>query len=436
MLHKRVLVIAGLILSLPAVPLMAQQSAGIAAPAAQTPLEIRSQQIVGVINGTVMPEDVFSEAFLAAIPAAQLTQLSANLTAQFGPAVEVALLDPRDGTSAALEIRFERGLAKGGIAIDPAADNRVTGLVFNTVDSLAIEGDTPEQIAADLAALPGSVNAWFAPLDGGTPAISIGADTPMALGSTFKLYVLAALAEDVKAGKRRWGDVVPLTQRSYPSGKLQDWPAGAPLTLHTLASLMISISDNTATDQLIAVLGKKRIHDLMRDSGHADPAANDPFLTTREFFTLKASEPEIIAAWRTRNVAGRVALLLAEVAHSRPALETVNAAFAGGPKAIDIEWFASPADLAKLFVHMRRTGDPKVFDIMAINPSATPAIRANWDYIGFKGGSEPGVLNLTWLLRDKAGALHVLTLAWNNPAASVDQGALEAIAQRILLLPR
>lgn len=73
---------------------------------------------------------------------------------------------------------------------------------------------------------------------------------------------------------------------------------------------------------------------------------------------------------------------------------------------------------------------------MAINPSATPAIKANWDYIGFKGGSEPGVLNLTWLLRDKAGAWHVLTLGWNNPAASLDQGALEGIAQRILLLPR
>jgi hypothetical protein len=30
----------------------------------------------------------------------------------------------------------------------------------------------------------------------------------------------------------------------------------------------------------------------------------------------------------------------------------------------------------------------------------------------------------------------VLTLGWNNPDAAVDQGKLEAIAQRILLLPR
>ncbi len=435
MLRKSLLALAGSLLVLPAVPLMAQEPAEAAAPLTQTPLEIRSQQVVGVINGSVAPEDVFSDSFLAAIPAAQLKGLSASLTAQFGAAVEVSLLAPREGTRAALEIRFERGLAKGGIAIDPAADNRVTELVFNTVDSLAIEGDTPEQIAADLSALPGSVNAWFAPLDGGTPAISIGADTPLALGSTFKLYVLAALAEDVKAGKRRWGDVVPLTQKSYPSGKLQDWPAGAPLTLHTLASVMISISDNTATDQLIKEVGEDRILKLMADSGHANPGANNPFLNTRALFQLKGGDAARLSAYQAGDAEARSAIL-ATLDTQPVTLQEVNAAFAAGPKAIDVEWFASPADLAKLFAHMRETADPEAFEIMAINPSATPAIVNAWDYIGFKGGSEPGVLNLTWLLRDKAGAWHVLTLGWNNPAASVDQGAFEAIAQRILLLPR
>ncbi len=163
---------------------------------------MRADQVVALLNGKAAPEDVFSTGFQAAIPAAQIKALSANLTAQFGAAVEVVLLEPRDGTRAALEIRFERGLAKGGIAIDPAEDNRVSELVFTSVDVLAVAGDTPEKIAADLAALPGSVNAWFGPLEGGTPVISIGANTPLALGSTFKLYVLAALAEDVKAGRR------------------------------------------------------------------------------------------------------------------------------------------------------------------------------------------------------------------------------------------
>lgn len=433
MKHCPWLAIAALAL---AAPLAAQQPESTAnAPAPQPSLETRADQVVALLNGAAAPEDVFSTGFQNAIPAAQIKALSANLTAQFGAAVEVALLEPRDGTRAALEIRFERGLAKGGIAIDPAENNRISELLFTSVDVLAVAGDTPEKIAADLAALPGTVNALFAPLDGGAPVISTGADTPLALGSTVKLYVLAVLAEDVKAGRRKWFDVVPLTEKSYPSGQMQDWPQGAPVTLHTLASLMISISDNTATDQLIAVLGKERILKLMADSGHADPASNDPFLTTRELFVLKASSPAIIAAWQSGRAAGQAAVE-ATFATENPTLNEVNAAFAHGPKALDIEWFASPADLASLLAHMRRTADPAAFDIMAINPSATPAIRANWDYIGYKGGSEPGVMNLTWLLRDTAGRDHVLTLGWNNPAAALDEGKLQAVAQRILLLPR
>lgn len=401
--------------------------------AARSALEHRADQVVALLNGALQPGDIFTDGFRAAVADAQIRELSANLTAQFGPALEVSLLSPAEGSRAILEIRLARGLAKGGIAIDPAQGNRINELRFTSIDAVAVKGDTPGAIAADLAALPGSVNAWFGPL-GGTPVISHNGDKPLALGSTFKLYVLAALAEDIKAGRRKWTDVVPLTEKSYPSGQMQNWPKGAPVTLHTLASLMISISDNTATDQLIAVLGRPRILKLMRDSGHSNPATNDPFLTTRELFVLKASDAQTLADWRSGR--RQVALETIQVAEGTPSLDQVNAAFANGPKALDIEWFASPADLARLFAHMRQTAAPEAFAIMAINPSATDAIKANWRYIGYKGGSEPGVLNLTWLLTDAGGRDWALSLGWNNPEAVVDQGRLEAIAQRILLLPR
>lgn len=423
-------------LTLPLCGLAAQEPP--ASVAAKTPLELRADAVVALINGKADPAEVFSAGFRAAVPDAQVAALSASLVAQVGPALEVSLLEPRDGLRAALEVRFERGIARGSIGIDPAEGNRVNWLQFQQVEPIGVANDTPERIAADITALPGSVNAWFGPLDGGAPVLAIDADRALALGSAFKLYVLAALAEDVKAGRRKWSDVVPLSQKSFPSGRLQDWPQDAPVTLHTLASLMISISDNTATDQLIATLGKRRILQLMRDSGHANPGANDPFLTTRELFLLKASDDATLSRWRAGDAAARAQVTAAvEAAGGETSLEQVTAAFAGGPKGLDVEWFASPADLARLFAHMRRTADPGAFAIMAINPSAHgAAIREKWDYIGFKGGSEPGVLNLTWLLRDKAGRDHLLTLGWNNPAASLDNGKLEAIAQRILLLPR
>jgi beta-lactamase class A len=418
----------------PVVPASAQPAAPSQDTAEPTALEARSLQVVELLNGDVQPEEIFTRGFRAAIADAQIRTLSANLTARFGRALEARLLAPRDDRRAALEIRFERGIAKGGIALEPAENNRINELRFTSVDALVIEGDTIAEIIADID-VPGSVNVWFGPLDGSEPVIFRDPETPLALGSAFKLYVLAALAEDVKAGRHKWTDVVPLTEKSYPSGQLQDWPKGAPVTLHTLASLMISVSDNTATDQLIAVLGRTRILKLMADSGHSDPLRNTPFLTTRELFVMKAGDRERIAGWRQSDAVGREGILSA-IATETPSLDEVNAAFGNGPKALDIEWFASPADLARLFARMRKTADPEAFRIMAINPSASDAIKANWRYIGYKGGSEPGVLNLTWLLTDKQGRDWMLTLGWNNPAAVLDEGKLEAIAQRILLLPR
>ncbi|MBU7580249.1 MAG: serine hydrolase [Porphyrobacter sp.] len=434
MMHRFGRAVLALAMMLWACTATAQEPPRAEARAAQTALEARADQVVALLNAKLEPADIFTTGFRAAVADEQLKALSASFTAQFGRAIEVSLLSPRDGTRAALEIRFERGLAKGGIAISPAEDNRINELRFTAIDAVAVAGDTPEAIAADLAALPGSVNAWFGPV-GADPLISRNADTPLALGSAFKLYILAALAEDVKAGRRKWSDVVPLTEKSYPSGQMQNWPKAAPVTLHTLASLMISISDNTATDQLIAALGRKRILKLMADSGHSNPAANDPFLTTREMFAIKAGGDARIAAWRGADHAGRMSQLEG-LAPTTPSLAEVAAAFGGGPRAIDIEWFASPADLARLMAHMRRKGDARAFEIMAISPSASQAVRDGWAYVGFKGGSEPGVLNYTWLLTDKQGRDWVLTLGWNNPAAVIDRAPLDAIAQRILLLPR
>ena len=73
---------------------------------------------------------------------------------------------------------------------------------------------------------------------------------------------------------------------------------------------------------------------------------------------------------------------------------------------------------------------------MAVSPSLSGPALHEWSYAGFKGGSEPGVLNITWLLRDRADAWHVLTLSQNDPAATIDDDALELIALRLLALSR
>ena len=66
-----------------------------------------------------------------------------------------------------------------------------------------------------------------------------------------------------------------------------------------------------------------------------------------------------------------------------------------------LEWFASTADLCRamdwLWRHTEQRPAARARALLAINPGA-PTPEGAFSYVGFKGGSEPGVMNLTWLL--------------------------------------
>ncbi len=303
------------------------------------------------------------------------------------------------------------------------------------LQSFAPIGDSADKITADLSALPGSTAVWFGPLEG-DPAFTFGdPQQQLALGSTFKLYVLAALERAVAQGRLDWDDVVTLGDKSFPSGITQNWPAGSPFTLHTAATLMISISDNTATDLLIDVVGREAVESEMRATGHSNPALSTPFLKTVEMFVLKGGDQG--EGYAQADQAGRRAMLgglVTQGADPTPIL----AMFSGGtPKLIDsLEWFASMEDQLGLMRGLAKAEDDTARQIMAVNTALSDGARKGWSYVGFKGGSEPGVRNLSWLLRDQAGAWHMLALGWNNSAAEIDTAALLAIAQRILALER
>ena len=403
-----------------------QTKAGLSAP-----LKQRAQDVVALLKGEAAPEDVFSEAFLTAVPPDQFAAINAQVTAQHGQALSVEAINPKSEFSGEVLIRFEKSIARLDLAVAPQSPHLIQGLLIRQFDTL---DDSFAKIAAELNALPGEVGAYFGPLDGNDPLLAINPDKRFAIGSTFKLYVLAALSREIRQGKRSWDDVIALDQKSFPSGMMQNWPSGAPVTLSTLASLMISISDNTATDQLMSVLGREQVEQTVAESGYTDPAKTMPFLTTRELFSLKGGPAERLEAYRTASNTDEQRAILDDLATDDLTLEQINTAFAEGPVALDVEWFASATDLRRLFDYMNQTAIEGTFAIMEINPSVPEPLREKWDYIGYKGGSEPGVLNLTWLLTDRASKPHVLVLSWNNPEANLNNSALEMIAQRILQL--
>ncbi len=112
---------------------------------------------------------------------------------------------------------------------------------------------------------------------------SIDPATAAPLGSAFKLYVLDALGNAVASGKVRWNQPLTVTAqlKSLPSGELQNEPDGTQISVQDTAAKMISISDNTAANMLINLLGRSAVEAALSTTGMADPVLDRPFLTTR-----------------------------------------------------------------------------------------------------------------------------------------------------------
>ncbi|TMM49880.1 serine hydrolase [Qipengyuania marisflavi] len=392
----------------------------------------RGTEVVAIINGDGDVEETFAPTFLAAIPSAQIAALGQQLTSQFGPALSGKIVQSAGQYRGAIEVRFEKNVAKGSIAISPDAPHRITELGFTAYEPI---NDSSEKISAELSALPGRTSAYFGPLDGSSAPLFQHGDqqAQFAIGSTFKLYVLAALARGVDEGRLSWDQTIALEAKSLPGGIMQNWPDGAPVTLHTAATLMISISDNTATDLLIDAIGRDVVAAELQASGHSDPNLALPFLKTLEMFALKTIGPG--AAYAKANEALQAAMLSELAANTLDTQAILEKFSAEKPVLIDtVEWFASMDDQRALMLVLAAQDDDTARAIMAVNTALTEAELAGWKYAGFKGGSEPGVLNLTWLLQDEADGWHMLALSWNNSAAPVDTTTLKLLTSRILAL--
>lgn len=402
----------------------AQQNTVAPSPA----LQQRLDQLPAIINGEGDYDTYFAAGFRDQVPEAKFRELGKQLSTAMGKASGVEQVAPLGPNEATIVIGFERGIARGRISIDPNAPHSVVGLLFTGTE---MRGDSAAKIEADFRALPGSAGYGVYRLGGATPVAmnALNGDRAAPLGSGFKLWVLAEAARQVKAGARRWSDVVPVGARSLPGGVLQNWPAGAPVTLHTLATQMISISDNTATDTLMTALGRANVDAMVRKSGVANPDASLPLLTTGEFFRLKhPSNAALAADWATLSPEARAKRLADPKVKATP----LDAALFGDkPLALQIEWFASPADMARVLDTIRKTGDDQALAILAVNPGGD---ASRYAYQGFKGGSEPGVISASYLVRTRAGEWRAVTGNWHRADAVVDQAQFFGLMNRALTL--
>ncbi len=370
----------------------------------------------------------FDVQFLSQVPPAQLnvelgkwgpvTLLSIGTSQKVGLS---ALLQTKTGTELTLDLLVD-------------AHGLVRALLFQpytpTATTWAAVDQKVHSVAPKVGLLVASVNGSSC-----QPVHSINATTPMPLGSAFKLYVLDALAEAIAKGKVSWVQRVPVTAgaKSLPAGGLQGYPNGTRLTVQAVASKMISLSDNTAADMLIDLIGRKNVEAAVKGSGTADPALNVPFLKTREMFALKLADwPSLAKRYLALPASKRLGFLRGTV-DPIPLGQLRKAASSWtSPRDVStLGWFASPMDICHLFGHLASLAhQPKLAplsSLLEINNGGLALDSRLWKSVWFKGGSEPGVLTLNYMATTTSGHSYVVSVLAENPSHTIGPTATRTL---------
>lgn len=427
----------------------------LAAPAlaqdTSSPIALRARELLPILNGGGRPAAAFSRTFLAEVPEAKLREVAAAVTAELGKATGIASIERLDAQRARLVVAYEKGTARALLVLAPGASGRITGFVIDGIETADIAAlRTLDDVAAAFAALPGQAGLAIAaaslndlgldePALDDQARVAVAPDRPLAIASAHKLVILAELVRAIEAGERKWNDTVVLGGRELPAGRFSGSAPGTRVTLRELAEEMIRVSDNSATDVLLYALGRERIEAMQGSVGFRNPTANLPFLATMELFKLKGAQGGALGRrYLAADLAERRRLLANDVA--RESGSSVGALFADGrPVLIDrVEWFASPMDLVRAMGwfarHANTPPGAEALRILALNPGPAAAVRERFRYIGYKGGSEPGVLNMTVLVRGREGGWQVVAATWNDPGGGLEETRFQALVARALAI--
>ena len=167
-----------------------------------------------------------------------------------------------------------------------------------------------ESVTAIAAPLGGTVGVAARNLASGAE-LHVAADDLFPLASCFKIPVMVEVMRQVDAGGLRLDDRLTLTEADKsPGSTLIHCHEGLRPSVRDLLYLMITLSDNTATDMLWRLVGLGSVNETMRRLGLQ---AIDCFMPNREYFLIESgageewtglSGPEIVARWRELEARG------------------------------------------------------------------------------------------------------------------------------------
>ncbi|MGE3797899.1 MAG: serine hydrolase [Thermomicrobiales bacterium] len=372
----------------------------------------------------------FAPIFLSGITPEQLISVFQLYVGPAGPMSVARFEGGVTDTRANALLSTPSGYWRVALSVDESEDHRINGLYFQPAwipSEFAEPPDTWSGLKQQFQELAPRSGFYAAELTGNgcDPLARVNPEEPLAIASAFKLYVLGELARQVQAGDAQWDEPLAFDPSlvSLPNGDMRYAAPGELFPLVTWAEQMMAQSDNTATDHLIARLGRENVEASFMSMGHASPELNTPLLMTREWFAIKMrlSDRQIrryeLATSETRRqmlqtLVQPQAATLAEW-EPWPAFRAIDS----------IEWFASPHDLclamASLLELSKQAGMEPVLNAMSLQPGIT-FDPEDWSYVGYKGGYEAGVKSDVWLLQRSDGRWFALVGVINDLSAEID----------------
>jgi beta-lactamase class A len=199
---------------------------------------------------------------------------------------------------------------------------------------------------AELAlSFPGTIGVYARNIETGAE-IAYKSDDRFPMASVYKIPIMMQVFREVDAGRLNLTDRFELTEadRRLGSGLFMYMTPGLKPTLHDLLLMMIVVSDNTATDKLLGVVGPQNVNAMLATLGVKDVRVDRP---TSELITdwLAFGDPSV----RKLSPAQMISNPSFFASFTRDQLEKSDKLFADDPRD-----HASPRGIASLLVKIFR----------------------------------------------------------------------------------
>lgn len=389
----------------------------------------------GTSNATI--EDHFSDAYLAVITPDQLISYFSQYLSPVGPFQIVRWEGGATDLRTNAIMLGPTGYWRVELTVTPDASHKIDLLWFEPVSVTTTPDAAPESwsdLKRDFRAIAPQVSVTVAEVHDGScdPIARVEPDLVLPIASSFKLYVLGELARQVSDGEASWDELLPLQSQyiSQPNGDMRYMPVGSEYPLSYFAEQMISKSDNTATDHLISRLGRAQVESAFAAMGQSDPTVNVPLMLTREWFAMRMGfTDDQIEQFLQANDDERRAILRDD---ADPVADTLveTDPWPGQQWASQIEWFASSGDLCRalayLQMHGEQPGMQPVLNALSLEPEIVfdPTV---WNYVGYKGGYETGVMSENFLLQRADGRWFAISAVIMDPNYEINGDGLRSL---------